>query len=423
VTSPSSWGREDSCIASTVLPQSRSKGPGAFRGTVIHAYLCAHAKATTDEEREEALLEVDEACRPMAAAIDWNRMPDLSPETGIAELALAWSPSTGKVRELGRGGDLEHDDIAALLKDDEIGGVVDWSALTDDAVVITDWKSGYAALERAEVNRQLMAYAVWVARLLGREKAVVSYARLFENGSVSWDIAEMDAMKLDSAEAALRQHLKRVADAKEAYVAKGVIPTPVEGGHCTYCPAFRFCPAKSALLLSAIQQDPALPAEIARLPQPLDHDVVSRMWPKLKAAAKLIEKLTDDCRSYAKIYGAVKLDSGNVLGEFESQSTSIDPTFARPVLEARFGAQWTNYAIKTEEKLTKDSLDELAQNHSSHGKKAKLLRTVNAELEAAGAIRSVTVRRVTEVSATSKKLKAANADQEQPQLEAKEGTP
>jgi RecB family exonuclease len=406
MTSPSSWGREEACLASTVLPQSRSTGPGAVRGTVIHRYLCAYAQATNDEEREEALLEVDEDVRPMAAAIEWERMPTLDPSSGVAELAMAYSPSTGRVRELGRGGSIEHDDVPDLLQGDEIGGIADWVALTSDGVWVCDWKTGWSALVKADVNRQLGAYGLWVARFFGREKAVVSYARLFENGNVAWDIAMMDALRLDATEAALRKHLHDVDAARVAYRDTGAIPPPTEGGHCLFCPAFRFCPTKAALLISAIEQEPGKAAEIARLPQPLNHDIVSRMWPKLKAAEKLIEKLQKDMRDYVRLYGAVKLSNGNFLAEDAQPRSSIDPTFARPVLEEFFGAEGADMAIKSVEKCTWTSLDKVLRARSSHGTKAKLERKVEKALDDAGAIRTVVIHNVTEV--TAKRLQAVN---------------
>lgn len=423
MTSPSSLGREVACLASTVLPHSRSTGPRAVRGSDLHKFMCAMAQATTDEARALALLEVPAEWRAAAAEIDFTRLPVLSPETGVPELALAWNPTTGEVRELGRNGDVEHDDVQGLLKKDEngetieMGGILDWCSLVDDAVLVLDFKFGWAALERAEANNQAFAYSVMATKLFKSSKAVVCLARIFDNGSVFCDVADLDGFKLDAAEARIRQHLTRVDEARSVFAEKGVIPEPVEGGHCTYCQAYRFCPAKVALLLSTIEGEPGKAAEIARLPQPLNHDIVSRMWPKLKAAEALIKKLKGDCRSYAKLYGAVKLPSGNVLGEMESESSSVDPIFARPVLEARFGRQWTDYTIKAVEKLTWKSLDQLLKKHSSHGRKAKLEREVLAELEAAGAVRSITVRRTTEVSAKAAAKKLVQREDEQEQLD------
>lgn len=404
MTSPSSYGRELACLASVVLPHSRSTGPRAVRGTELHRFMCAMGKAATQEEKAEALLAVPEEWRDAAASIDWERMPTLNPETGIPELALAYDPVTGAVRELGRGGALEHDDIEELLRPGEIGGIIDWCALTPDAVYVCDWKFGWQSLDRAEVNGQLRLYGLFASKLFQKDSAIVSFCRIFDSGMVAWDIATIDAMKLDLSEVGLRQHLQSVEAAQLAYRNDGTIPKMVEGSHCTYCPAWRFCPTKTALLLSTIEQEPNKAPELARLPQPLNHDVVSRMWSKLKQAQKLVEKLQDDMREYVRLYGDVKLVSGNVLGMVETETRSIDPVFARPVLTELFGAEGANLAIRTTEKITFTSLDEVIKAHSSHGMKAKLERKVIAELEAEGAIRSVSVRTVREVSAKSKQL-------------------
>lgn len=408
MSSPSSLGREVECLASTVFPHTKSTGPRAVRGTALHRFLCAHAQAKTEEEQEEALEEVDISWRPAAASIDWSRMPALTPELGVPELALAWNPTTGEVRELGRNGAVEHDDVAALLQPGEVfAGIIDWCAFTsDNGVFIADWKFGWQSLERAEVNAQLRSLGFMAAKHFGREKAVVSYARIFDNGTVSWDIAVMDTMKLDAAESFVRLHLKAVAEAQLAYRNSGVIPTPQEGGHCRYCPAQNSCSAKVALLLSVMSGDQDKASILARLPEPLTQEAVVALWPKLQQAAQLIERLTENVKDVVRIWGPVKLANGKVLAEVEKPFETIDPEYAREPLKARFG-EAVESIIKKEESLTKKALDGLLHDHSSHGGKAKLKKAVMAELDEAGALRVVVKRAIEEVSPESKKLKSA----------------
>ena len=408
MTSPSSWAREAECLASTVYMHTKSTGPRAVRGTSLHRFLCGHAKAKTDEERAEALEEVDADWRPAATAIDWSRMPDLNPETGVPELAIAWSPSTGIVRELGRNGAVEHDDLEELLEGDEMGGIIDWCALTADAVFVTDWKFGYQRLERAEVNHQLRAYSLFAAKLFGREKAICSYARIFDDGGVSWDIATMDALKLDAAESALRQHLKRVEAARLAYRNSGVIPVPKESGLCRYCPAQNSCRAKAALLGSVMAKDPAKAELLARLPEPLTEEAAAELWLQLCSAEQIIARLKGNVRDLARIWGSLKLANGNVLAETETTRESIDVDFARAPLVARFGEEAVDQAIVIEKKLTKERLDVLFREHSNYGGMAKLKRDVMAEVHEAGGVRTTVIRSVREVAPTSKRLRASN---------------
>ena len=420
MTSPSSWAREAECLASTVYMHTKSTGPRAVRGTSLHRFLCGHAKAKTDEERAEALEEVDADWRPAAAAIDWSRMPDLNPETGVPELAIAWSPSTGIVRELGRNGAVEHDDLEELLEGDEMGGIIDWCALTADAVFVTDWKFGYQRLERAEVNHQLRAYSLFAAKLFGREKAICSYARIFDDGGVSWDIATMDSLKLDAAESALRQHLKRVEAARLAYRNSGVIPVPKESGLCRYCPAQNSCHAKVALLQAFMADDPDKAQVLATLPEPLTQEAAARLWPQLQHASAIIKRLTGNVKDVVRIWGPLKLANGKILTEVEKPFESIEPEYARAPLKARFGEEAVEAIIKKEESLTKKALDGLLHDNSSHGKKAALKRDVMKELDDAGALRVVVKRAVEEVAPDSKKLKAT---EERRQLQAANAVP
>ena len=81
MTSPSSYGRERACLASVVLPHSRSEGLRMVRGDELHKFMLALSLARTDEERSEAILDVPEEWRSAAAAIDLPRFPPFRPHT------------------------------------------------------------------------------------------------------------------------------------------------------------------------------------------------------------------------------------------------------------------------------------------------------------------------------------------------------
>ena len=412
MTSPSSIGREVECMASAVLPHTKSTSPRALRGTVLHAFMAARAKASTDDEKAEALELVPEEWRAAAAAIE---VPGFI-QDGVAELAIAWSPSTGLARELGRDGAIDHHDIKAMLRGDEMGGIIDWLGLTPDGVVIIDYKFSYGAtIDKAEINGQMRSYAAMACALFNRERAHLKVARIPDNGIPWWSHADLDAYGIIAAGIYVRQHLRARDAALEAYRSNGTIPTPIEGTWCGFCPAANACPAKVALLLATLAGDEEKAALVASLPEPLSQEAAAELWPKLVQAEKLIERLKGNVKDMARIWGGLKLPNGNILTEVEAPRESVDPIFARPVLEARFGVQQTNTAIKTEEKLTKASLDVLLKAHSSHGKTAKLKREVYGDLEEAGALRTVVLHLVQEVVPTSKKLKPA---EEKPQLAA-----
>jgi hypothetical protein len=397
---PSSHARISACLASVVLPQSKSVGPRAVRGTELHAFLASVAK----DGLEEALENIPLEWRAAAQAIDLTRLPELHPEAGIPEVAMAWNPETGEARELGRNGTVEHEDLAELVKPGEMAGIADYITLTPSDVVVFDWKFGYQSVERADVNRQLGAYACMAGALYGRERATVYIARILDDGSVWLDPAHLDELSLDAHAARLRKDMRRVEEAKLEHRNRGTIPSPMEGAHCRYCPAFNACPAKVALLLSTLTGKE--PAALAQLPEPLTLEMASALWPKLKQAEALIERLKDNLKDFARLNGPIPLPNGNVLAEGESTKESINALYARETLYKHFGAEDTEMNI--ESSITKKAFDELCGKHSSHGKKAALVRKVMTELGEAGALRSFTVRSVQELKPTSKRLKASN---------------
>lgn len=408
MTSPSGIGREMECMTSAILPVSKFVHPRGIRGTDLHRFMKDRILAADDDQRAEALEAVPEEWRGAASSVDWSRIP-FDSETATPEYALIWNIAKDEVREVGRNGEIDHDELQAMIGAGEYGGVIDLLSLTEDAVVLCDWKFSYgASIDKAEINGQMRSYAVLAAKLFKKSRAEMLVCRIPDNGQPWWSTESLDSLGLDSAEAAIRKHLRDVEAARETYRSSGIVPTPVEGTWCSFCPAANSCPARVALLLSALAEDEAKAAALARLPEPLTPEAAARLWPKLVQAERLIERLKGNVKDIARTWGGLKLDNGNVVGEVETSRETIDPVFARPALEARFGKEWTDFTIRTEEKITKERLDELCRNHSSHGGMAKLKRTVMAELDAAGAIKTTITRGIQEVAGTSKRLKASN---------------
>lgn len=375
-TSPSALQREMKCLASAVLPTAGSEsGPQAVRGDLIHAFMALRA----EKGHEVARATLSPDLQDFVDQVEFEKLPVLDITTGVAELALAWNPKTGKVRELARGGKLTREQIRALAEPGEMVGIIDWLALTDAAVVVFDWKTGRGQVEAANTNVQIGTYAFMAARLFGREEAVVAIGRLLETGT--WvDQAYLDGLDLDALERRVRAHLHKVAQLRAEGVAR---PTPFEGTHCTYCPSFKFCPAKTALALSVLSDGEKSPAMFAYEALPLDAEAVAELWPKVLQAEALLEKMKAQLSDYAT-HHLVKLANGMVLAAVEKERETIDAVAAEQHLDPGVYGE----AVETKLTMTKVALKKALQKRLQQGQKISQVEKATLErLRAAGAVK------------------------------------
>lgn len=400
-TSPSSLAREAACPGSTLLPQSDTSSPPALRGTALHAYLCSVAKGIG---KDIALLMIPEEWRDAASSIDLEQLPAINPETGVPEIAIAWNVMTGETRELARGGNLSRDEIRAMARDGEMVGILDWLALTDSAVVVHDWKSGYSAVDRAEVNWQLAAGAVMASKLLGRDRAHVAITRLLSNGDAFHDVATLDSMDLDAAESKIRAHVRGLLEHEETFRQNGVLPKLIEGSHCRYCPAFKFCPAKVALAKSILSEDGRAPSMIAALPVPMSNEDAIALWPRLQLAADLVKKLQGTIREIAQ-REPLTLANGNILAEVEKTTSKVIPERLKAYVDPSFFEK----VVKRTESVTKEAIeDALKASKAPSEKITHVKKAFYEELEKQGGLKTSAYRAVEEVSPKSRKLAAVN---------------
>lgn len=396
-TSPSALHRELKCIASALLPTSGSEGgPAAVRGDTIHAFMALRAEKGHDVARATLPPELQE----FVDQIEFEKLPLLDVTTGVAELAMAWNPKTGKVRELARGGKLTREQIRALAEPGEMVGIVDYLMLTDAAVVIFDWKTGWTPVEAAATNVQLGAYAFMAAKLFGRDEADVAIARLLE-GMTHTDQAHLDELDLGAIESRVRQHVQRVELLRKA---GNVVPAPFEGDHCRYCPAMAFCPAKTALALSVLSDGKTPAALLASMPAALQSEDVARLWPKVTAAIDLLEALRGKLKEHARAR-PVTLSNGMVLAAVEHSREKLVADQAEDVLDPGVFAE----AVEVKRSMTKKALKEALQKRLQPGQKISHVEKDTLEkLRAAGAVKVEAWTDVEEVKPAKVQLPAGD---------------
>ena len=241
--SGSKIARAMACPTSVALPQyPEPAGEAAESGTAIHEYL---ARITQGMLSAESLEQVPEQYRDRCAVIELEHIP--VGEQYAAEVALAYDVATDTAREVGR--DIRRD--YGKLEATEIPMTADLISVTDDRVIVDDYKTGRKSLGPARQAWQLRALALAAARCYAREAAEVSFVWIREDGSSYRQSAHFDMFDLEDIRVELVDGCKRM-ERSIGTVGAGEPVKVNEGDHCTYCPAFRSCPAKTLMLRHAI---------------------------------------------------------------------------------------------------------------------------------------------------------------------------
>lgn len=451
------------CAASAVLPQHAMDvdrpewEPMRKHGQGVHGFLEVVGKVG----RGAALAAAPADVVPLLEALDLDNLP-----VGLAtEVSFAWSWQTGAVRELGRnlprrqdgGVDYDHPSIQppvdwsceVPLTIDVMGvaeRVADSSARRDIVMrkgYVGDYKSGHTRYPAPDMFGQTLLAALCVARVYGCDDVVVELLHIHDNGghhTVRRTVNEWDLQAFEAElQAAMRvtqpvvvgryedTSVDEIRAAVEAVRVHGVAalsplaeveiipPTPVEGPWCDYCPAFRSCPAKLALvraipeelvrlgvrpgieedglegtpgalrdfLYRAATGDPPIPLT-AREAAALDRAVALLEPPALvlapgaltirnaAAAWEAIERIEDVlARAKEEIcsiaaFEQIPLSDGRVIGRFVTERRGLNGKVAAELLRERLGPAAANYI---EESVTLDALRKAVAKHRRPGEK------------------------------------------------------
>lgn len=231
--SPSGLYRVQHCAASAVLPARHlAPGPGARRGTLVHAYLAAVA---TDGDVASVLAGMPPAVRALCGAIDLDEVP----RGGEAEVALAYDLRTGKTRRLEGVGARDYSGATPR----EVAGTVDLLLPPQPrrGPVAVDWKTTSFSLDLDTVRPQLECYALMAAGLTGSPSAECWVGIIGDTGAVAWECWGLDAERLAEVASGLQATAQRILAAGQAL--RAGVPLDVhEGAWCRYCPGLLTCP-------------------------------------------------------------------------------------------------------------------------------------------------------------------------------------
>ena len=183
----SSISRLLNCPGSEALTKAETASQWADAGHAEHAELATRVRSGTLPSNLAAIV----------------------PPGARAELALSYDVATGVGRVIGEDIGRAYGAQGAF----EIFGSADVVGVAGDAVVVVDWKTGFAEVEPAATNPQLALYALAACRALGRDRAIVHVAYT-KMGSI--DTAELDVLDLAAFANTLTGMHPRIAELQAA---------------------------------------------------------------------------------------------------------------------------------------------------------------------------------------------------------------
>lgn len=371
------------CPASAALRQFADDSPAAEpargKGKAIHTFL-QHAGRV---EPAALIANAEPAYAALFAALDLENLP-----VGLAtEVSYAWNWRERAARELGRdlalrpegGVDYYHPSIVPPINwDSEIPCTLDVVGVQDQnhpeeclRGYVGDYKSGHSKYPPPDMFGQTLLGACCVAGVYGCDDVVVELIHINDNGGHHTVRRIVNTWELEDFAAELYEAMERSSTAQlegwpNAYEEE---PQPKEGSWCEYCPAYRGCPAKLALVR-------ALPQELAQIglaPGSLTLDPTALTVSNAAGAWMAIERIEDVLAEAKKEltrlawHESVPLPDGRVLGRLETSKRAVNGRVAAELIERRYGAAERD--LRVEVSVTLAALRQAAAAHIQKGEK------------------------------------------------------
>ena len=367
--SASKLPRAEVCPASFALPAEHEPGGRyATAGTEIHAQL--HAAAHGDESAPAWLRALYAELTEGATQI-------------FAERCYAWSPSSGKGRDLGT-----HERDYSGLRPGEIGGTVDLVVVRPGEVVVVDYKSGFFGGSVDSTQLSLLALAVRDA--LRCPDVAVAIVKIDAEQKTHYTKHKvLDALDLAEEATRIRRIVKRVAEA-QSLVQLGRTPdvhTSDDG--CRYCPCWQSCPAKTKAI-ATVYGTPA--AEIVVTPE-----TAGAVWLAIDAMQAVLDRAKEDVKKLAR-RGFVPLPDGRILKAVEQTRESMaDVDGIEFAVAEIYGEEAAAGVVETKRTITKGALEKLAKSRAEEGKGLADARALLATLRDKGLVKESSFLKFTAV--------------------------
>lgn len=338
------------CPASHQLPQVHGTSEAAQRGTAIHAYLEQLVKGQSHEKALEVVPEqYRDDCLEVDMAPFWaQQYRDLQ-----AEVSMAVNIHSGLARVVGSNRNY------STVTPEEFYGTADYIGRTVDGVlVVGDFKTGQANVSHPRNNWQLKTLAYILAQLHG-ENAVEAVI-VKTDGETRLLIHRFDAMDL-----ALIAEDLRILHAKLQKP-----QAPREGKHCDWCPAYKQCPAKVALLRE-LAAAPVLTAEA--LAGELKNGDAKAAYRRFRTIKTALQKVEAELRMLAE-QSPIDLGDGWFYGQVKQSREELDGKVAFEAVMGLYGPEAAKEAVSFA--TSKTAIEKAIAPHCAKGTKAGAVRAI-----------------------------------------------
>lgn len=258
-------------------------------------------------------------------------------------------------------------------------GHLDLLSMADAWANFLDWKSGY---KQPDYYHQFMGYALLLLAKyphLAEIRATVVWLRDWSRDTMLVTPEDVGAW-----EDALNE---RVVHWNGTYTS---------GPHCQWCPRFAACPARQALVRSAIAEATGEGlGTLMHANYPVDlRPAFAAFYTsgKLQLAKQLLDRLDSLIRADIQANGALDLGNGRELALVPEPRDTIDPVKAWPVLSEHL----TNEELAPAIKIGKTALLDAVGAKAGRGQKARAKAALMEELKAAEAVSTKTIHKLTE---------------------------
>lgn len=351
------------CPAAAALPQvDEPAGPPAVAGTIRHRFLELVGQGV---DPVEAAAEAPAEYRPFLLAID----PDKIRRGVVTEAAFALDWYHRTARYLGANLGRRYDQVDPPLGPTELPLTIDVFGLDLDAALALaeDWKTGRLRFGPPEEYPQTAAAATaiawcWPVRDVDVGLLYVENA----SGEVFPSRGRLDRFAIDAFADELEAAMEAVGEARRI-VAAGGTPTVRPGDHCSYCPAFKACPAKTAMIrqlpdVEPWQRDPAQRQRwlVERFGVGyMTPERLGETWAQLELLDEVLAALRGEIRGYVMSGTEIPLPNGWKISAVETSREDLDGKIARDVLAQLVSPEDAEAAVTLE--VTKTAIEDAAR--------------------------------------------------------------
>lgn len=375
------------CQASAVLrqfsdPDDAKFEPARGRGKAIHAFLQQAGKV----ERARLLADAEPELMPLLEALDLDNLP-----VGLStEVSYAWHWVDGTARALGPlplrsdgGVDYDHPSVQHPIDwEREIPCTLDVVGVANGGDLglrgyVGDYKSGHVKYPAPDAFGQTLLGACCVAFVHGCDDVVVELIHIHDDGGHHAVRRIVNQWDLGMFAGELRDAMHVVAfQRKEELAIDGDFPVPAEGSWCDYCPAYRGCSAKLALVrampaeLIQIGLTPATQGIVVFDPKALTVSNAGAAWTAIERIEDILGKAKAElCRlAWAE---PIPLEGGRVLGRTVTETRKVNGKVAAELLERRYGR--AERELRSEVRVTLAALRQAVVARIQPGEKIETL--------------------------------------------------